>query len=191
VREDVARQELELLGRHVRDDGRHDVDAPAQRGRQRLVEIAGERPDAVPAGTRDGDGIDVGGDHGRPRACPAQHDGDRPAAGAQVDRDPVRRQQRHRAVDKRLGLRAGHEHAGVHTNTGPAEAHPTGDPRERLSGEPASEEFLERSAPRLRGIEQHVGLRGGLDGTTLGEREEDARPLPAQRADHGGVRVVC
>ena len=90
VGEHVARQEMELLGRHVGDHGRHDVDAPAQRRRQRLVEIAHERTDAVPARTRDGHRIDVGGDHGSSRTRRAEDGGHRPAAGAQVDGDPDR-----------------------------------------------------------------------------------------------------
>ena len=150
-----------------------------------------ERLHAVPAGTRDGGGIHVGSDHGRSRACRAEDDGDRPAAGAQVDRDAGRRQQRRRPAGQCLGLRARHEHAGVDTNASVAEPHRTGDPRERLSGEPASEQLLDGSDPRVRGVEQRVGLGRGVDATTRGEHVEDARPLLAQGVLHGRVRVVC
>jgi hypothetical protein len=51
---DISRQKVELLGWHIGNHSRQDVDPPPQRRRQWLIEVALEGADPVLAGTRYG-----------------------------------------------------------------------------------------------------------------------------------------
>ena len=168
---------MELFRGHVGDNGGHDVDAPAQRRRQRLVEVTHEGADAVRARAGDGHRIEVGGYDGGPGMGRAQDRRHRPAPRAQVHGDPVGRQECDRPPGERLRVRPGHEHPWVDMDTEITEAHRPGDPGQRLPAQPAIEQFLDRPDALVRCLEQGVGLRNGSDTAGRGQRVDDAHPF--------------
>ena len=181
VRTYVPREEGQLLGRHVGHDGGEQVHAPAELGRERPVEVSLECPDPVPQGAGDRDRVDVGADHHRAGMRRAEHRGHGTAPGAQVDGDPVGRQQLHRPPSERFGVRTRHEHARIDPDPDPAERHRARDPRERLPLRSARDQRVDRTDAFTGGREQGVGLGFGRDEPTGGQRGDSALPLPWRR----------
>ena len=87
-----------------------------------------------------------------------QHRGDRPAPGAEVDRDAGRGQARRRALGEWLALPARDVDAGIDPDPQPAELDRPGDPRQRLARLAPRDHRLEprtiagRSGQQLRGL---------------------------------------
>ena len=100
-----------------------------------------------------------------------------PAPGAEVDGDPVRRQELDRPSGERLGVRTRHEHAGVDPDPNAAEGHRPGDPRERLPLQAPCDQVIERSGAFTGRGEECVGLGAGSEETSLLQLMEDVQTL--------------
>jgi hypothetical protein len=170
----VPGKEAQLIGRDVRSHRRQNVHPAPQLPRERGVEVAEQRVDAVATRAGDRDGIDVGGHDVGGRLGGAEHGRHRPAPRAEVDGRTLGRQERGGTARKRLRERPRHVDTWVDGDPQPAERDEARDPGERLAAEtPLDEPFEVRGPVPGRDLDQRVGLRFGRDEPTLGERADE------------------
>jgi hypothetical protein len=98
----------------------------------------------------------------------AQDGGHGSAPRAQVHGAAEGREERDGTEGQRLGVRPGHEHAGVDEDAEVAEAHGSGYPGQRLPTQPAGDQLVDRSAADAGCPEQRIGLLARSEAATFG-----------------------
>lgn len=173
------------FGRHVGDVGGDDVDASAQRRRQRVVQVALVDGPAGQVATRarHGDGIEFGRvqddvpDLGRDQGA----DGPRPAAQVEDGRRAPGDQRREldRLSGKEFRAPARDEHPVIDCNAQAAELGPAEDVLERRADDPPLDEGIELGRAPRGGAEQRR-LVLGEDASGRPQRRDDVREIVAR-----------